>query len=93
MSDAGKWMFTMNTPMGPQKFTVEIKVGGAFTSPLGDSKVEEVTVDGNSVTFSTKLKTPMGEMKFPFTGTIDGNKISGTCKTPMGRSEFSGDKA
>jgi hypothetical protein len=93
MSDAGKWNLTMNTPIGVQTFTAEIRPEGPFTSQAGVTKLEGVKVDGNSVAFSTTVTSPMGPVNLGFSGTIAGNQISGTCKTMFGDMNFTGQKA
>jgi hypothetical protein len=93
MSDAGKWNLTMNTPIGVQKFTAEIRPDGSFTSQAGVTKLESVKVDGASVAFNTTVTSPMGPVNLAFSGTIAGSQISGTCKTMFGDMGFSGEKA
>jgi hypothetical protein len=86
------WNLTMNTPIGTQKFSVDIE-GGSMTSQAGASKLENVKVDGNAVAFSSTVNSPMGAVALAFSGTINANQISGTCKTMFGDMEFSGEKA
>ena len=93
MSDAGKWNLTMNTPIGVQKFTAEIRQDGSFTSQSGVSKMESVKVEGSSVAFNTTVTSPMGPVNLAFAGTVAGNQVSGTCKTMFGDMNFTGEKA
>jgi hypothetical protein len=96
MSDAGKWKMTMNTPIGAQQLTAEIRPDGSLTFPrypqTGASKLEAVKVDGASVAFNVTVNSLMGRVNLAFTGTIAGNQISGTCKTRFGDMNFTGEK-
>jgi hypothetical protein len=97
MTDAGKWKLTMNTPIGVQQFTAEIRPDGPLTfqryPQAGVSKLEAVKVDGASIAFNTTVNSLMGPVNLAFTGTIAGNHISGTCKTMFGDLNFTGEKA
>jgi hypothetical protein len=92
MSDAGNWKLTMNTPIGVQQLTAEVRPDGSLTSRAGVSKLVAVKVDGASVAFNTTINTLVGPVNLAFTGTIAGNQISGTCKTVFGDMNFTGER-
>lgn len=98
MSADGTWNTTMNTPMGVQKGTMELTTDGAtlsgtLTGPQGEIKLEEGTVDGNSLTWKASITSPMA-MTLEFTATVDGDEMSGDVKLgAFGNATFSGTRA
>ena len=98
MSVDGTWNVTVNSPMGPQPSTLTIKAeGGELTgsqSAQGNSQaIVNGKVDGNNVSWSNSITTPF-PMTLEFSGTVDGDKISGSCKAgAYGSFPFSGTRA
>jgi hypothetical protein len=95
MSVAGTWKLTMNTPFGAQTPTLTINeenggYDGTLTGATGTSELEDLKVDGQNVSFTTKVATPMGKFPVSFDATVDGNNMNGTFKTMMGKTEFTG---
>lgn len=94
----GKWNITVNSPMGAQKSTVDMKASGASLSgsvsgPQGSQDITNGKVDGNNVSWDFAIKQPM-PMTLSFAGTIDGSKISGEVKAgAFGSFKFSGERA
>ena len=79
MAVDGTYHITINTPMGPQKATLilETKDGtlsGSLDSAMGLAKFAGGTVNGNEATWESKLKTPIGMMKFENTAVVDGTR-------------------
>lgn len=95
MSAAGKWIMTMQTPMGEQKPEVVLGDDGAgsMTSPMGEAVLYDVVFDGDAVSFSSDMKSPMGEVTLAFSGTVSGDEFSGSVKTPMGDQPVTGVRA
>lgn len=98
MSIAGTWKISMDTPMGPQvaSFTI-IEENGAFkgtmTDPTGaSSEMEDLSVDGNSLTFKAAVNTPMGKLTLGYSGTVDGESISGNFQSPVGPMPYTGER-
>jgi hypothetical protein len=98
MAIDGKWEITINSPMGAQKATLDLKnEGGALsgtqtamqsTQPLTNAKI-----DGNNLTWSASITSPM-PMTLEFSGTVDGDKLSGSVKAgAFGSFPFSGGRA
>jgi hypothetical protein len=80
----GKWEITINSPLGAQKATLELAADGAVltgtqTAAQGSGPLENGKVDGNTLTWSAKISSPM-PMTLDFTGTVDGDKLSGSVK-------------
>ncbi|HEX5515665.1 MAG TPA: hypothetical protein VFY81_14800 [Gammaproteobacteria bacterium] len=86
----------MNTPFGVQTPTLFIDTennAGTLSGATGASELEELKVDGSTVSFTTKVTTPMGKFPVSFEATAEGDNMSGTFKTMMGKTEFSGVRA
>jgi len=85
----------METPFGVQTPLLAIKeAGGAYSGVLsgatGDAALENVAVDGNSISFIAEVSTPMGQFPVSFRATIAGDALTGTFKTMMGVTEYTG---
>lgn len=97
MSIAGKWNVTMNTPIGAQKFVWDLQQAGgqwsgSMESPFGKSDLRDVKVNGADVGFSASVNSPMGALDLAFSGAVNGDQISGMCKTRFGDSPFTGER-
>ena len=98
MSAAGTWNITTNTPMGAQKGTLTLEVDGSsltgnMSSAQGSIEIENGQADGDSVSWDAKITQPM-PMTLEFSGTVDGDSISGSVKLgAFGTATFSGDRA
>jgi hypothetical protein len=96
MAVDGTWKLTVNTPMGPQQSTLTISANGnALTGtqsaghgdgqPIADGKVS-----GDNVSWSSSITRPM-PMTLAFSGTVNGDTISGSVKLGMfGTQTFTG---
>jgi hypothetical protein len=79
----GNWKITINTPMGAQEVTAEIKTSGdTFTGKtsgrMGDSEVSG-KVDGDTLTWSANITQPM-PMTLEFSATVSGDSMTGNVK-------------
>jgi hypothetical protein len=95
MSVAGKWNVTMDTPIGRQKFTWELQQSGdawrgTMDGQTGKSDLNNIRVEGDSVGFDTRVVSPMGAINLTFEGAVNGDQISGACKTIFGNTQFTG---
>lgn len=97
MSVDGTWNLNMNTPMGAQQGTLEIKTNGnslegTMTGPQGVVPLEDGNVNGDVLTWSITAQQ-MG-MKIEFTVTVDGDKISGEAELgSFGKATIEGTRA
>ena len=87
MTVAGTYEVVTKTPMGDQKSTLTVNVSGdAFSGsnvgPMGSLDITDGKVDGQTISWSSKITTPM-PMTLDCTATIDGDAISGTVKAGM----------
>lgn len=83
MSADGNWKITINTPMGAQTVDASIKTNGStFTGTtkgqMGEQSVEG-KVDGDTLTWSTAITSPM-PMTLEFTAKVDGDNMTGNVK-------------
>lgn len=84
MAVDGKWEITIQSPLGAQKATLDLKTdGGALSgtqaAAQGSGPLENGKVDGNAVSWSAKISSPM-PLTLDFAGTVDGDKLSGSVK-------------
>jgi hypothetical protein len=98
MAVDGKWEITINSPMGAQKATLDLKAdGGTLTgsqqAAQGSGPLENGKVNGNELSWSAKITSPM-PMTLDFTGTVDGDKLSGSVKAgSFGSFPFTGSRS
>src|ERR1700744_156942 len=97
MAIDGKWEIVINSPLGAQKATLDLKADGASLTgsqqaAQGSGPLENGKVDGNTLAWSAKISSPM-PMTLDFTGTVDGDKLSGSVKAgSFGSFPFSGNR-
>ena len=97
MAVDGKWEIVINSPLGAQKAQLDLKTdGGTLTgsqqAAQGSGPLENGKVDGNNVSWSAKISSPM-PLTLDFAGTVDGDKLSGSVKAgSFGSFPFSGSR-
>jgi hypothetical protein len=84
MAVDGKWEIVINSPMGAQKATLDLKTdGGALSgtqsAAQGSGPLENGKVDGNAVSWSAKITSPM-PMTLEFSGSVEGDVLKGSVK-------------
>ena len=98
MSVDGTWNVVVKSPMGDQPSTLTLKADGGTltgtasaqgnTNPIANGKV-----DGDAVSWSNSITTPF-PMTLEFSGTVDGDSLTGTVKAgSFGSFPFSGKRA
>ena len=80
MAIDGKWEITINSPLGAQKATLDIKadggtLNGTQTAMQGTQPLTNGKVDGNNLTWSASITSPM-PMTLEFSGAVDGDKLT-----------------
>jgi hypothetical protein len=91
MSATGAWRLTMNTPFGVQTPLLKIDgASGALESDRGSAALEDLKIDGDKISFSSKVPTPMGEFPVSFEAEISGDSLAGNYETMMGSTPFTG---
>src|SRR3954470_9942770 len=97
MAVDGKWEIVINSPLGAQKALLDIATNGnALTgtqqAAQGSGSLENGKIDGNALSWSAKITSPM-PLTLDFTGTVEGDKLSGSVKAgSFGSFPFSGNR-
>jgi len=98
MSADGMWKFTINSPMGAQAGTIDIKTSGdTFTGKVQSAAFgsQDVSgkISGNQLAWRGSITSPM-PLDLDYDVTIDGNKLSGNVKAgSFGSFPISGERA
>jgi hypothetical protein len=99
MAVDGTWKLTVSTPIGEQNSTLVIASSGAMltgTQSAGHGEgrpIDEGEVHGNAISWKTTITKPM-TMTLQFSGTVEGDTLSGSVKLGMfGSANFSGVRA
>ena len=98
MSVDGTWNLTLDTPMGEQTSVLKVtSSGGTLTGTQSaqdqSSEIFDGTVNGNEVSWGVSITQPM-DLALSFTGTVDGDTMSGTVRLgPFGSADFRGTRA
>ena len=94
---AGLWNLTVNTQAGTGTPTLQLvqdgeKLTGIYTGRFGTSPITG-TLKDNAIQFAFTVSGPMGSAEVTYTGTVDGNTMSGDMKMgEMGGGSFTGKK-
>jgi hypothetical protein len=94
----GTWNLTMQTPMGERRSTLTLSTaGGALTGKQeaegNTTDIAEGSVNGNELSWKVSITNPM-PLTLTFSGTVNGNSLTGTADTGMfGSFPFEGTRA
>ena len=93
----GTYHCEIDTPMGKQKASVALKTDGNTLTGMADTPMGKKgftgTVEGNCVAWQIEVTSPIGKIKFEFTGVVSSGNINGTAKAgSFGSFPFSGIK-
>lgn len=80
---AGTWEMTSEGRNGPMTQTLTIQqeggnIKGTLKGPRGEGPIEAGTVAGNKITFKVNRDTPNGTFTLEYSGTVDGDSMTGT---------------
>lgn len=93
----GKWTMTVQTQAGTGSPTFDLKqegskITGQYSGQLGEAPVTG-TVKGNEVTFGFKVSGQGQELEVTYTGTVEGDTMSGKVSLgELGDGTFTGKK-
>lgn len=93
---SGKWKLSVNTPQGPEERTAELtmaedgSLSGSLTGPRGTASISSGWVSGNKFSFTLTFTMGARTIEATYSGTLEGNKISGTVSAGPRTSEFTG---
>ena len=89
----GKWELTSESPRGTQTSTITFEqegavLKGAIETRMGSLPFEGGSVEDNTITFT--IVRSMGErtMEMTYSGTVEGDTITGTMTTPRGETPW-----
>ncbi len=95
---AGTWDMTSEGRNGPMTQTLTLLQEGAtlkgtLKGPRGDAAIEGGTVAGNKISFTVKRDTPNGTFTIEYSGTVDGNSMTGTAHSERFDRQFTAKRA
>ena len=82
----GAWDVNVNTPLGDQAsvWTIAADGTGSMAGEQGEQLLEGIMLDGNSISFSVDIDAGGQSLSMSFTGTVDGDSLSGEFDTDFG---------
>lgn len=83
----GAWDIQMNTPLGdmPAVLTINEDGSGSMSADgLGSAPLSGIMVDGNAVNFAAEVDAQGQTLVLDFSGTIDGDSLSGEFGSDFG---------
>jgi len=94
----GTYKATVRSPMGTQEvvfaYLVEgTTLTGTVTLAGNTAEIENGRATQDGFAHQYRMKTPMGKVKVQVEGKVEGDKIVGNLKTPMGSIPFEGTRA
>ncbi len=98
MSADGTWNLTMETPMGERSSVLTLSTAGGTLTGKQEAEgnttdIADGSVSGNSLSWKVSITNPM-PLTLTFSGTVDGNSLTGTADTGMfGSFPFQGTRA
>ena len=98
MAADGTWNLTMQTPMGERRSTLTLSTAGGTLTGKQEAEgnttdIADGTVNGNELSWKVSITNPM-PLTLTFTGTVDGDTLSGSADTGMfGSFPFEGTRA
>jgi hypothetical protein len=98
MSVDGTWNLTMETPMGERRSTLTLSTAGGTLTGKQEAEgnttdIADGTVNGNSASWKVSITNPM-PLTLTFSGTVEGNSMTGSADTGMfGSFPFQGTRA
>jgi hypothetical protein len=93
---SGEWELVVRTPQGDMNSRLSLRregerLSGTLTGPTGATPVQNATVTGNQLRFTTSLQIGADTMEATVTATIEGDSIRGIISlAALGSFEFTG---
>lgn len=89
----GEWDISIDTPVGAMNadLVVNEDLTGEMSSPdMGSAPLNDLSVDGNNVSFSTTVDAQGMTITMNFNGTVEGDELNGSFDTDFGAISVSG---
>lgn len=93
---SGEWELSVRTPQGDMNSRLSLRregerLAGTLTGPAGATPVQNATMTGNQLRFTTSLQIGSDTMEATVTATIEGDSIRGVISlAALGSFEFTG---
>lgn len=93
---SGRWSLTINSPQGSQQATADLAmapdgtVSGTVASQMGTATVTNGWLSGNRFSFTISLSMGPQQVEATFSGTLEGNRMTGTVSFGAFAAEFTG---
>jgi hypothetical protein len=100
----GKWAIEAKTDFGVFKSTMTVADSGGATTveivdvptegmpPPGPSKISDIKVEGNKLTFKREVSFGDMPIALDYTATVDGSTLTGTANSSFGATAITGTK-
>ncbi len=94
----GTWNLVLETPMGKQEPTFIVTqtdgaLSGKFTSPQGEVEVPAITDTDGVITFDMNIDAAGQQLLLKFSGTVDGDNMTGKFGSDFGDMPVTGTRA
>ena len=94
----GTWNLVLETPMGKQEPTFIVTqtdgvLSGKFSSPQGELEIPAITEADGVVTFDMNIEAAGQELLLKFSGTVDGDTMTGKFGSDFGDMPVTGTRA
>ncbi|MFQ5927821.1 MAG: amidohydrolase family protein [Terriglobia bacterium] len=92
----GKWALSVETPRGVQESTADLTMAedgtltGSITGRRGTASLTSGWVSGNKFSFTVSITMGPRTLEVTYTGTVEGNRMSGTVSIGPMTAEFTG---
>lgn len=93
---SGQWTLSVNTPQGPQESTADLTMAedgtltGSITGRRGTASLSSGWVSGTKFSFTVAITRGTRTFEATYTGTVEGNRISGTVSMGPMSTDFTG---
>jgi hypothetical protein len=86
---SGDWEITIESPRGTRTRTVTFEqdgneLTGTMETQMGATPISEGSVNGSEISFTMVFTRGEGSMSLVYTGTVEGDEMSGNVVTPRG---------
>ena len=82
----GMWDVTIDTPIGvqPSVWTISADGTGMMSGEQGDQDLEGIMLEGNTISFDVEIDAGGQSLSLSFSGTVDGDSLSGEFDSDFG---------
>jgi len=86
----GNWEVIIKTPFGKMEIIITLVANGSeLTGKINnkqnkDVPIQDGKIDGNEISFSASIKTPLGATDIKVVATVDGDSMDGQMETKFG---------